>query len=120
MKIKTECVPCLIKRIIFETELSTKDIHVRTNVIKNSCKLLSDLYDPNKCSASIATEVHKIAYETLGDDDPYKDLKNQSNKIAISLIPRVEKLIHDYDDPLKMSMLCSIIGNMLDLGILMK
>jgi len=117
MKIQTECVPCLLKRIIFETELSTKDLVVKTKAIQNACKVLSELYDPNECSAVIATKVHKIVYETLGDDDPYQELKRESNQVAQSLVPRVEKLIKSSDDPLKMSMLCSIVGNTMDFGI---
>jgi uncharacterized protein with ATP-grasp and redox domains len=117
MKIQTECVPCLLKRIIFEAEQSTKDPEVRTKVIKNACKVLSKFYDPNECSATIATKVHKIAYETLGDEDPYKDLKNLSNKVAQSLIPRVEELLKESIDPLKTSIICSIVGNTMDFGI---
>ena len=117
MKIQAECVPCLIKRIIFEIEQSTKDKKKKTETIQKSCKLLAELYDPNICSASIATKVHKIAYETLGDDDPYKELKLASNKIAHSIIPRCEHLINCSDDPLRIAMICSIIGNMLDFGI---
>ncbi len=117
MKIQTECVPCLMKRIIFETEQSTKDPELGTKVIRNACRVLSELYDPNVCSAVIATRVHKIAYETLGNDDPYRDLKNQSNKVAQSLLPRVEELIKKSDDPLKTSIICSIIGNTMDFGI---
>ncbi|MCK4995336.1 MAG: DUF89 family protein [Thermoplasmatales archaeon] len=117
MKIQPECVPCLLKRIIFEAEHSTKDKNLQVKTVQNACKLLAELYDPNVCSASIATKVHKIAYEILGDEDPYKDLKNASNKIAHTLIPRVEHLIKCSDDPLRIAMLCSIIGNLMDFGI---
>ena len=117
MKIKKECVPCLIRRIEFEAKESTNDKNLQTKTVKNACETLSELYDPDCCSAQIATIVHKIAYETLGDNDPYKNLKSQSNKIASSLIPRVEELIKKSVDPLKTSMICSIIGNMMDFGI---
>jgi len=117
MKIQTECVHCLLKRIIFETEQSTKDKDLRTKTIRNVCKALSELYDPSKSSASIATKVHKIAYETLGDNDPYRELKKQSNEIAKKFIPRVEELIECSDDPLRTTIICSIIGNMMDFGI---
>jgi len=117
MKIQPECVPCLLKRIIFEAEQSTKDQKLRVKTVQNACKLLAELYDPNECSATIATKVHKIAYETLGDNDPYKDLKYASNKIAHSLVPRVEHLINCSDDRLRIAMLCSIIGNLMDFGI---
>ncbi len=117
MKIQTECVPCLIKRIIFEAEQSTNNSEIKKNTIKNACKALGEFYDPNKCSASIATKVHRIAYNTLSDDDPYKNLKIQSNAIAKKLLPKVEEYIKNTDNKLKMSMLCSIVGNMMDFGI---
>lgn len=117
MKIKTECVPCLIKRIIFEAEQSTNDPETISKVIRNACKLLGELYDPNECSISIATKVHKNAYETLGNNDPYKELKKQANEVASLLVPRVEEIIKNSDDPLKTSMICSIVGNMMDFGI---
>ncbi|UCB58052.1 MAG: DUF89 family protein [Thermoplasmatales archaeon] len=117
MKIQNECVPCLIKRIIFEAEQSTNDKKVIKKTIQKTCYALSDLYDPDGVSAEIATKVHRIAYDTLGNDDPYRELKKQSNEIAKTLIPRVEELIDVSDDPIRMSMLCSIVGNLLDFGI---
>ena len=117
MKIKPECVPCLIKRIIYETEQSTKDANVMTEVIRNACGVLSEFYNPEKCSAEIATKVHKLTYEILNDDDPYINLKNQSNKVALSLVPKVQELVNNSKDPLKSSILCSIIGNSMDFGI---
>jgi hypothetical protein len=107
----------LIKRIIFESELSTKDEKLKTKVIKNACEALSQLYDPSKCSADIATKIHKMVYETLNDSDPYKDLKNQSNKIALSLVSQVREMIKKSSDPLWTSMLCAIVGNSMDFGI---
>ena len=117
MKIQTECIPCLLKRIIFEAEQSTSDKKLQMQAIQNACKVLSEIYDPNDCSATIATKVHKIVYETLGNEDPYSDLKNKSNAVAQSLLPKVEELIQNSEDPLKISMICSIIGNMMDFGI---
>jgi damage-control phosphatase, subfamily I len=117
MNIQAECVPCLLKRILFEAELSTKDKKLINETMKKACTLLSELYDPNVCSVSIATKIHKLAYDTLGNKDPYKDLKNQANKATKKLIPRVEELLNVCEDPLRMSMLCSIVGNMMDFGI---
>jgi len=117
MKIQTQCVPCLIKRIIFEAELNTKNPTLKDRTIRNACEVLSKNYTHESNSAEIATKVHKIVYESLGNDDPYKNLKQQSNKIALSLIPKINKIIHGSKDPLRMSILCSIVGNNLDFGI---
>jgi hypothetical protein len=117
MKIQPECVPCLLKRIIFETEQSTTDKKLQTKAIRNACRILSEIYNPDECSAEIATKVHKVVYDTLGDEDPYAELKSKSNRIAKSLLPNVERLIRESNEPLKTSMICSIVGNILDFGI---
>jgi uncharacterized protein with ATP-grasp and redox domains len=117
MKIQPECVPCLLKRIVFETIQSTNDDYLRFKTIKNACTLLAKLYDKDECSATIATKVHKNAYEILGDNDPYKKLKEKSNKVAKSLVPHIEELIDSSDDPLRITIICSIVGNIMDFGI---
>jgi uncharacterized protein with ATP-grasp and redox domains len=117
MKIQIECVPCLLKRIVFESELSTEDSSLRSKTLKKACTLLAKLYDPNSSSVSIATQVHKLAYDTLEDKDPYIYLKEKANKVALQMVPRVEELIGICEDPLRMSMLISIVGNMMDFGI---
>jgi damage-control phosphatase, subfamily I len=117
MKIQPECVTCLLKRIIFETELSTKDPLIRLKTIQKSCTALEELYNQNVSSAEISTKVHKIAYDTLGDKDPYAEIKEQSNKVALTLVERVNELIEYSDDPLRITMLATIIGNLMDFGI---
>jgi len=117
MKIQPECVPCLLKRILFETELSTSNTKRRTKALRSACKLLSELYDPAECSATIATQVHQAVYSILKDDDPYASLKQSSTTVVQRLIPKVKRLIEDSKDPLRTSMICAIIGNVLDFGI---
>ena len=102
---------------MFEAEQSTQDKKLYTKVLRNACKILAEQYDPETCSATLATQLHKIAYETLGDKDPYASLKHTSNTVALALVPKVESLIKESKDPLKTSMLCSIIGNTMDFGI---
>jgi len=117
MKIQPECLPCLLKRILFETELSTKEKQHQTTALRTACKLLAESYNPEECSATIATKIHKGVYDTLQDKDPYRELKHTSNCIALSLVPKIEELIRISPDPLKISMICSIIGNIMDFGI---
>jgi uncharacterized protein with ATP-grasp and redox domains len=117
MKIQRECVPCLLKRILFEAEQSTDDEARQTKALRTACRLLSELYDPRECSASIATQVHDQVYEVLGDRDPYKQLKETGTRVALSLLPKVEECVASSEDPLRASIVCAIIGNILDFGI---
>ena len=117
MKIQPECVPCLFKRILFEINESTDDQQKKDNALKAAAQAFSESYAHDHCSADIATQVHKSTYKALNDKDPYKTLKEVSNAIATTLVPKVEELIEKSKDPLKTSILCSIVGNALDFGI---
>jgi len=117
MKIQPECIPCLLKRVLFETELSTSTKKVQTNAVRTACKILAETYDPTTCSTSVATKVHKSVYNSLHNKDPYRKLKQSSNKVAQSLVQKTEALISTSKDPLKTSLICSIIGNIMDFGI---
>jgi uncharacterized protein with ATP-grasp and redox domains len=117
MKITETCVPCLIKRIIFEANLSTNNIDKKNKAITEALRILSNEYDTNNVSSTIATHVHHRVYEILEDMDPYGSLKEKSNNIALSLIKKADELIKKDQDPLKMSMLCAIAGNTMDFGI---
>lgn len=117
MKIQPECLPCLLKRVLYEVEMSTDDKKKGSDAVLAAIKTLTEVYDPCRCSAEIATHVHRTVYEKLGDPDPYKRLKEESNKVALRLLPRVEKVVEEADDPLKAAIQCSIVGNILDFGI---
>lgn len=115
MKIRAECVPCLLGRTLYETYLI--DSSKALKVMEEACRIIST-YDLNDtCSAVMATEVHGATYKILGTEDPYKSLKNRCNQIALSLLPKAKKIIETSEDRLKSAMICSIIGNVLDFGI---
>lgn len=117
MKIQPECLPCLLRRVLYEVEIGTDDAKLASEALVAAVETLSQVFSPSRCSAEIATYVHKAVYETLGNNDPYKGLKEKSNEVALSLLPRVEEIVEEAEDPLKAAMVCSIIGNILDFGI---
>ena len=117
MKIQPECLPCLIKRCLYEIELAGKNREVSKKAMVKAMETLAREFDPSRCSASIATDVHRAVYQTLDCKDPYREMKRRSNEVALSLLPKVEAIIKNSRDPLKAAIVCSIIGNILDFGI---
>ncbi len=117
MKIDAQCVPCLLKRVLFETGLASSSDSKKTKAVKEACRALSLHYDSRGCSAAIATAVHRAVYDALGTTDPYYDLKRRSTREAMGLMPTVERLLNESADRMKTSLLCAGIANMLDFGI---
>lgn len=115
MRMSPECVPCLIRRVLFETVEVDPSKAVET--VKYASAELGRLFGDDVCSAVVATEVHRGVYELLGDDDPYRELKAKSNEVALELYPAAERLVARSRDKLKASFLCAVVGNVLDFGI---
>ena len=110
-----ECVPCLIRRVLFEAEEIDDSFGVRA--VKNASQMLGELFGEDVCSATVATQVHRETYRLLGTKDPYSVLKKKSNDVALEVYPFAEKFVRSSKDPLRAAFLCSILGNVLDFGI---
>jgi len=110
-----ECVPCLIRRVLFETDIVDQSKSAET--VRDAAMTLGRLFGPRVCSASVATEVHRRVYEIIGNDDPYADLKRRSNEIALDLFPEAEQFVERSDDRLRAAFICAVVGNVLDFGI---
>jgi len=110
-----ECVPCLIRRVLFETE--EVDPSKSVEAVRNASAMLGELFGERVCSATVATQVHKETYKILGTKDPYSRLKRKSNEIALELYPSAQRYVERSKDPLKAAFLCAVVGNVLDFGI---
>lgn len=115
MRFSPECVPCLLNRVIYETEL-VAPIKV-TEALSVSMGILSHADWSHRNSAEMATIVHRKVYEISGSKDPYKDLKRRSDEAAETIYERVERFVQASNDPMEAAILCSIAGNVLDFGI---
>ena len=110
-----ECVPCLIRRVLFETE--EVDPSKSVEAVGNASAMLGELFGERVCSATVATQVHRETYKILGTKDPYSRLKRKSNEIALELYPSAQRYVERSKDPLKAAFLCAVVGNVLDFGI---
>ncbi len=115
MRMTPECVPCLIRRVLFEAEEVDGDTSVKA--VKNASRMLGKLFNGDCCSATVATQVHAETYRIIKSKDPYERLKRLSNEVALDLYPGAEAFVRKSRDPLKASFLCAIVGNVLDFGI---
>ena len=115
MKITPECVPCLLRRVIYEARLV--DERNVPAAVRAACGVFARRYRADRISATLATEVHLAVYRSLGVDDPYRDMKRRSNRAMLDIFPSAQRMVDRSEDPLRTAVLCSIAGNILDFGI---
>lgn len=115
MEMAPRCIPCLLGRVLFEVEMC--DVSKSAPAMRDSLRILKESFVPGANSAEVATRVHERAYNILGCDDPYLDLKVRSQKVAAELLPRAQCLIESSSDRLRAATLAAIAGNVMDFGI---
>jgi len=111
LKIHPECVPCLLKRCIYESELV--DEEKKRDVIEKVLPILNEQFAENAVSAEIATKVHAKVYEILENEDPYSEIKEKSNKSAEKILTKAKEIA---EKSFREAVLVSIVGNVLDFG----
>ncbi len=117
MKIHPRCAPCLLSRVQFEAELSTKDLAMQKKAVLAGIEVLRKYLVDGAPATHLSTKIHREAYRVLGDIDPYREKKRQSNETAQKLLPFVRDFISEKDS-FRRAVLVSIIGNSFDFGVL--
>ena len=102
MKTHLECIPCFLKQSSEATRMVTNDEKVNHKVLKKILKFFSDAPLENS-PPYLSVEVHNIIREITNNADPYKKVKDESNKMAANLYPGLKEIVNKSDDPLLMS-----------------
>jgi len=110
-----ECVPCLLRRTLFEARLV--DAGKEDEVMASALEILAAGFRDEPSSAGLASEVHRSTYRILGTDDPYRDYKRMATDEARAILPMARSLVEASEDPLETAVLISIVGNVLEFGI---
>ncbi|MCK5311283.1 MAG: DUF89 family protein [Desulfobacteraceae bacterium] len=115
MKIYNDCFPCILRGSLDAARLSTDDEIVHRKIMEKTMEKLSSarLYDPPPI---IAQYTQRQIKEITGISDPYKKLKVKYNQFAKRILPELETMVNNSDDPFAMAVKIAIAGNIIDFG----
>ncbi len=114
MRPSPDCVPCLLKRVLFQARLL--DNGTEAQAMEAALKAYSDNISSADNSARLATLVHRAAYDAMGVDDPYRELKALSDGAAMKYMPFMERFVRESDNSFRAAVLAAVIGNVMDFG----
>jgi hypothetical protein len=64
----------------------------------------------------LGTKVHRIVKRVTGNADPYSQLKEKYNYMALELYPKLKVIVENSEDPLLVAVKIAIAGNVIDFG----
>ena len=115
MKSYLDCYPCFFVQAIKTSRMITSD-EKKIWQILNDVSLSLPKMPFGATPPEIGREVYRIISERTGMKDPYRKLKEECTRQALSLYPELKKLINSSEDRLMTAVRVSIAGNIIDFG----
>ncbi|MCR8472408.1 MAG: ARMT1-like domain-containing protein [Crenarchaeota archaeon] len=89
MKVKASCFVCLLERALRILQLLSEDERVVIEALRQVANMLVEEFTQQSIPAILGTKRERIIAEKTGVKDPYRTLKEESNKVAQEVAQKV-------------------------------
>ncbi|MBA7575743.1 DUF89 family protein [Candidatus Atribacteria bacterium 1244-E10-H5-B2] len=115
MRTYLDCIPCFYRQALSAARIAGADELIQKKIIDELSQLI-----PNFTLETTPPEMGRAIYSLVGKisgvKDPFKEIKENSNKFALKLYPKLKQEINISEDRLLTAVKLSIIGNIIDYG----
>jgi len=115
MKTYLDCIPCFYRQALDAARIAGTDEIKQKQIVDKISQLIPDF--PLEASPpEMGREIYSLVGKISGVKDPFKEIKENSNKFALKLYPKLKQEINNSEDGLLTALKLSIIGNIIDYG----
>jgi damage-control phosphatase, subfamily I len=118
MKTSLDCIPCFVRQALSAARRVSADPAVHERIVREVL-LWAGGMTLNEPPPVLVQRIHRRLREILGIKDPYRDAKDQQNRMAMRILPELRAEIEATLDPLPLTMAVriAIAGNVIDMGV---
>jgi len=111
-----DCIPCFLRQALDAARLVTTDEGVHLRVLREVLAATSEM-DLREPPPVMGQRIHRMIRNSVGQDDPYRQVKRRFNDLALSLYPELRERVEQAADPMATAALLAIAGNVIDFGV---
>ena len=115
MRTYLECIPCFYRQALDAAQIAGADELIQKKIIDELSQLIPN-FSLETAPPEMGREIYSLVGKISGVKDPFKEIKENSNKFALKLYPELKKEIENSEDRLLAAVKLSIIGNIIDYG----
>ncbi len=116
MKTYIECIPCFFNQAINTAKRLNLDDGIQKRIINEICREVMRF--PLTCTPpEMGHFIYSSIKKMTGNPDPFKDIKEKSNKMAKGILTSILKNNEKISDKLAFAIKLSAAGNIIDFGI---
>jgi len=116
MKTFFDCIPCFVRQALDSVRRATSDETVHEKVLRETLGALSEM-DLKGSPPAMGHKIHRFIRERVGEGDPYRQMKDESNRLALELYPALESRVAHSSYPLETAVRLAIAGNIMDVAV---
>lgn len=116
MKTYLDCVPCFFKQALDTAQLAGASKLKQKKILDKLSKEIIK-FDLSECPTAMGRVLYRLVKEISGKKDPFKEIKKKSNRLALSLYPRLKEKVQRSQDRLLTAIELAIAGNIIDYGV---
>jgi len=113
MKTYLECIPCFLNQAVEMARLVTGNEIVHKKIIDEVAKVIPE-FSLGSTPPEMARMIQKVMEKQMGKRDFYKQIKEKSNQMALSLYPKLKEKVRHSQDRLLTAVEIAIAGNVID------
>jgi len=116
LRIYLDCYECFIRQVLRAGKMVEAPEEIQYIALQQVLLLMQNI-PVGSNPAEISSEVQRIIFDVVTHRDHFLDIKRLSTQQALTLYPRLKKLVKESNDPLAMAIRLSIAGNIIDYGV---
>jgi uncharacterized protein with ATP-grasp and redox domains len=116
MKTYFDCIPCFVRQALDSVRMTTEDEEIHERVLREVLRLGSGM-DMSQSPPAMAQKIHRLIRSITGVEDPYIEVKNSFNKLALQMYPELKELVETSVNTLETAVQLAIAGNIIDFGV---
>jgi len=115
MDIAFDCIPCTIQSYLRLVHGNFIPESIQENLLRRILVFLSEIpFDQSP--PAMARDLHRLIREALDNDDPYREIKDRTNRMMMEKADALRQQIKRSGDPFDTAMRLAIAGNVIDFG----
>lgn len=115
MKTTLDCIPCFIRQALEVARLVTADPALHERILQQALVAMAEM-DMGLTPPMIAQQLHRRLRGLTRVSDPYREVKDRFNRMALDMRAELKLRVENAPDPLDMATRLAIAGNVIDLG----
>lgn len=116
MKTYLDCIPCFFKQALEASRIASADKKKQQQILNAVAEVLPEF--PLEASPpEMGRIIYGLVRKYTGTDDPYLEIKEQSNQLALSIYDRALNALNRGHDRLLNAVELAIAGNLIDYGV---